>query len=113
MTGSPSAFFADVWEVVKLIPPGKVTNYGAIARYLGTTRSSRMVGYAMNASHTAETSIPAHRVVNRMGMLSGKNHFPTPTFMQEKLEEEGIRVQNDQVVDFKFHFWDPTIELAL
>lgn len=113
MIGNTTSFFEDVWDVVKLIPPGKVTSYGAIAGYLGTKKSSRMVGYAMNASHQADSSIPAHRVVNRLGMLSGKNHFPSPTYMQKKLEEEGIRVQNDQVVDFQKHFWDPNKALIL
>lgn len=104
-------FFTQVYEVVKLIPEGRVTSYGAIARYLGTARSSRMVGWAMNQSHKLNLPIPAHRVVNRNGMLTGKNHFESPTAMQEKLENEGVVVVNDQIVNFKKHFWDPTVEL--
>ena len=108
----PQDFFSDVFEVVKLIPKGRVTSYGAIARYLGTGRSSRMVGWAMNASHT-HPGVPAHRVVNRLGMLTGKSHFATPYQMQELLEAEGIQVKNDKVTDFKKLYWDPSIELIL
>ena len=104
-------FFADVYEVVKLIPYGRVTSYGAIALYLGTKSSARMVGWAMNQAHT-QPQVPAHRVVNRNGMLTGKHHFQTPTLMQERLEQEGIRVENDQVIDFDKHFWNPSTELA-
>lgn len=104
-------FFTQVYEVVKLIPEGRVTSYGAIARYLGTARSSRMVGWAMNQSHKLNLPIPAHRVVNRNGILTGKNHFESPTAMQEKLENEGIVVVNDQIKNFKQHFWDPAVEL--
>ena len=107
-----SDFFQSVFQVVKLIPKGRVTSYGAIAAYLGTKKSSRTVGYAMNASH-AIPGIPAHRVVNRNGMLTGKMHFDTPYRMQELLELEGIKVEKDVVVDFKQLFWDPTIELEL
>ena len=107
-----SDFFQSVFQVVKLIPKGRVTSYGAIAVYLGAKKSSRMVGYAMNASH-AIPGIPAHRVVNRNGMLTGKMHFDTPYRMQELLELEGIKVEKDVVVDFKQLFWDPTIELEL
>ena len=107
-----SDFFQSVFQVVKLIPNGRVTSYGAIAAYLGTKKSSRTVGYAMNASH-AIPGIPAHRVVNRNGMLTGKMHFETPDSMQELLELEGIKVENDVVVEFKELFWDPTIELEL
>lgn len=106
-------FFNDVYEVVRQIPFGRVTSYGAIARFLGTARSARMVGYAMNASHLQEEPVPAHRVVNRNGMLSGKHHFPTPAAMQEALEKEGIKVENDQVQDFQRYFWDPNIEMNL
>lgn len=106
-------FFKDVFEVVKLIPEGKVTSYGAIARYLGAARSSRLVGWAMNASHSSDDPIPAHRVVNRNGLLSGKMHFSTPTAMQERLEAEGIVVIDDQIQNFKSHYWDPSIELQL
>jgi methylated-DNA-protein-cysteine methyltransferase-like protein len=105
-------FFENVYEVVKLIPKGRVTSYGAIAKYLGTARSSRMVGWAMNAAH-GHKSVPAHRVVNRNGMLTGKHHFTTPTKMQELLEKEKIKVKDDKIVDFKKHFWDPNIELSL
>lgn len=108
-----SDFFLDVWDVVRLIPEGRVTSYGAIAKYLGSARSSRMVGWAMNASHAASEPIPAHRVVNRLGMLSGKAHFPSPDEMQRKLEAEGVRVENDCVVEFHERFWDPMKELDL
>jgi methylated-DNA-protein-cysteine methyltransferase-like protein len=107
-----SDFFQSVFQVVKLIPKGRVTSYGAIAAYLGAKKSSRTVGYAMNASH-AIPSIPAHRVVNRNGMLTGKMHFDTPERMQELLESEGIKVEKDVIVDFKQLFWNPTIELEL
>lgn len=105
-------FFDSVFEVVKLIPPGRVTSYGAIAKYLGSARSSRMVGWAMNASHSIP-GIPAHRVVNRNGLLTGKMHFSSPTAMEERLKAEGIFVEKDQVVDFSLKFWDPAIELRL
>lgn len=107
-----SDFFQSVFQVVKLIPKGRVTSYGAIAAYLGAKKSSRTVGYAMNASHSIP-GIPAHRVVNRNGMLTGKMHFDTPDRMQQLLELEGIKVENDVVVEFKELFWDPTIELEL
>ena len=106
-------FFEDVFEVVRLIPPGRVTNYGSIAKYLGTGLSSRMVGWAMNASHVADPPVPAQRVVNRNGMLTGKHHFATPTLMQELLEKEGVKVKNDKVVDFHQLYWDPEKELGL
>jgi methylated-DNA-protein-cysteine methyltransferase-like protein len=106
-------FFLQVFEVVKLIPFGKVTSYGAIARYLGAARSSRMVGYAMNASHRLPENIPAHRVVNRNGLLTGKMHFKTPTLMEEKLIIEGIIVVENQIQNFKNHFWDPILNLDL
>lgn len=105
-------FFESVWDLVRLIPRGRVTSYGAIARYLGSARSSRMVGWAMNASHRIP-DVPAHRVVNRNGILSGKMHFSDPTFMQRALEEEGIKVEEDQILDFNIHFWDPNIELRI
>ena len=104
-------FFQNVFDVVRLIPKGRVTSYGAIAKYLGTGGSSRMVGWAMNASHGVKPKVPAHRVVNRNGMLSGKAHFETPTKMQELLEKEKIKVQNETVLDFEKLFWDPAIEL--
>jgi methylated-DNA-protein-cysteine methyltransferase related protein len=103
-------FFDLVYEVVKLIPEGRVTSYGAIAKYLGSARSSRMVGWAMNASHRLP-GIPAHRVVNRNGLLTGKMHFGDATTMQDKLEQEGIEVIEDKIVAFDRLFWDPMIEL--
>lgn len=110
--GRSRNFFEDVFEVVRLIPPGRVTNYGSIAKYLGSGLSSRMVGWAMNASHVAVPPVPAQRVVNRNGMLTGKHHFATPTLMQELLEKEGIVIKNDKVVDFQKLFWDPEKELG-
>lgn len=107
-----SDFFSKVYEVVKLIPPGRVTSYGAIARYLGTTGSARMVGWAMNASHSHHEFVPAHRVVNRNGLLTGKYHFDTPEVMKELLENEGIKLDGDQIIDFKERFWDPGEELG-
>lgn len=104
-------FFSKVYEVVKLIPCGRVTSYGAIAAYLGTPGSSRMVGWAMNASHHATEFIPAHRVVNRNGLLTGKHHFDTPMAMQELLESEGVKVIDNQVIDFDKLFWNPMKEL--
>lgn len=106
-------FFEDVFEVVRLIPAGRVTNYGCIAKYLGSGLSSRMVGWAMNASHVADPPVPAQRVVNRNGMLTGKNHFSTPTLMQELLEKEGIKIEKDTVVEFEKLFWDPAKEIGL
>jgi len=103
---SDSNFFNDVYDVVRLIPPGRVTTYGAIAKYLGAARSSRMVGWAMNASHS-QPDIPAHRVVNRQGMLTGKMMFSYPMQMQELLESEGVRVENDRVLEFESVFWSP------
>ncbi|MFN8438953.1 MAG: MGMT family protein [Cytophagales bacterium] len=105
-------FFESVFEIVKLIPKGRVTSYGAIATYLGSAKSSRMVGWALNHSH-AFADIPAHRVVNRIGMLTGKANFQYPTHMQELLEAENIKVLNDQIVNFEEIFWDPNIELRL
>ncbi len=99
-------FFERVYEIVRQIPVGKVTSYGAIAKALGTARSARMVGWAMNASHNLE-DVPAHRVVNRLGMLSGKHHFEGTNLMQQLLENEGIRIKDNQVLDFKKHFWEP------
>ncbi|MEO0405107.1 MAG: MGMT family protein [Bacteroidota bacterium] len=105
-------FFNDVFEVAKLIPHGRVTSYGAIANYLGTKGSARMVGWAMNQAHS-EVDVPAHRVVNRQGLLTGKHHFGSPTRMQALLESEGIIVENDKVVHFKDLFWDPAIALGM
>jgi methylated-DNA-protein-cysteine methyltransferase-like protein len=107
-----SDFYQKVYEITRQIPIGRVTNYGAIARYLGTAGSSRMVGWAMNLSHHQEVYVPAHRVVNRNGLLTGKIHFGSPDEMQELLENEGVRVENDCVTDFKRLFWDPMKELA-
>jgi methylated-DNA-protein-cysteine methyltransferase related protein len=107
------SFFADVFEVARQIPKGRVTSYGAIAAYLGTKLSARMVGWAMNAAHTANPKVPAQRVVNRNGMLTGKHHFATPTTMEELLKKDGVTVKNDTVVDFKTRFWDPSEALAL
>ena len=102
-------FFERVYGVVRQIPYGKVTSYGAIARALGSAQSSRMVGWAMNASHTLE-DVPAHRVVNRNGLLTGKMHFDGSNLMQQLLENEGIEVRDNQIVDFEAHFWTPTIQ---
>ncbi|MGM0532636.1 MAG: MGMT family protein [Bacteroidota bacterium] len=101
------SFFQKVYKVTKMIPEGRVTTYGAIARYLGAPGSARMVGWALNNCHSQDEFIPAHRVVNRNGLLTGKHHFPGPDIMQELLESEGIRVNNDKVVDFQRLFWDP------
>jgi methylated-DNA-protein-cysteine methyltransferase-like protein len=106
-----SSFFNDVYDVVRLIPKGRVTSYGAIASYLGTRGSSRMVGWAMNGSHAQKPKVPAHRVVNRNGLLTGKFHFKTLTQMQELLEKEGVKVKEDKIIEFKKHFWDPNVEL--
>ncbi len=105
-----SSFFEDVYEVTRLIPVGRVTSYGAIANYLGLKSSARMVGYALNSAHIDKT-IPAHRVVNRNGLLSGKFHFEYPEQMEELLAQEGILVQDDKIIDFKGKFWDPQIDL--
>lgn len=102
-----------VYQVVRLIPKGRVTSYGAIAAYLGAKTSSRVVGYAMNGAHRVKPKVPAHRVVNRNGLLSGKHHFETPYQMQELLEKEKIKVKNDKVVDFKKVYWDPMEELKI
>ena len=102
-------FFDKVYEVAKLIPYGKVTSYGAIATYLGSARSARMVGYAMNGSTGKD--VPAHRVVNRKGLLTGKHHFDGTNLMQQLLESEGIEVIDNQILDFEKVFWDPSKEL--
>lgn len=107
---SKENFFQNVYEVVQLIPRGRVTSYGAIASYLGAKGSARMVGWALIASHPL-TKIPAHRVVNRNGMLTGRQHFDEPSAMQQRLEQEGVQVENDRVVDFSKLFWDPAQEL--
>jgi len=107
------SFFSDVYDVVRQIPKGRVTSYGAIAAYLGTKLSARMVGWAMNAAHHARPKVPAQRVVNRNGMLTGKHHFATPTLMEELLKKDGVAVKEDTVVDFGKRFWDPSVELSL
>ncbi len=108
-----AGFFTDVYEVVRCIPKGRVTSYGAIARYLSAPSAARMVGWAMNNAHRAKVDVPAHRVVNREGYLTGKHHFGEPGRMQELLEKEGVEVENDRVVDMKERFWDPLRELSL
>ncbi|MBT8195503.1 MAG: MGMT family protein [Bacteroidia bacterium] len=105
------SFFDKVYQVVRLIPKGKVTSYGAIAKYLGAARSARMVGWAMNNSHVCKPHVPAQRVVNRMGLLTGKQHFGTPNMMQKLLENEGIKIKDNQIQNFEKHFWDPSKEL--
>jgi len=112
MTIEKPNYFDLVYQVVRLIPSGRVTNYGAIAHYLGLKSGARMVGYAMNAAHTMD-DVPAHRVVNSQGLLTGKVHFSTPTRMQELLEQEGVQVKNDKVQNFDQVFWNPDVELAL
>ena len=106
-------FFQRVYDLVRLIPRGRLTSYGAIARCLGSPQSSRMVGWAMNQSHSQTTFVPAHRVVNRQGLLTGKHHFGSPDMMKELLENEGAVVENDRVINFKEMFWDPIKELNL
>jgi methylated-DNA-protein-cysteine methyltransferase related protein len=112
MQSNKSAFFEDVYAVVRLIPQGRITSYGAIAEYLGAKSGARMVGWAMNNAHTYE-DVPAHRVVNRKGMLTGKHHFETPDKMQKLLEAEGIEVKEDCISNFKNLFWNPCLELNL
>ena len=108
-----SSFFEDVFEVARQIPKGRVTSYGAIAAFLGTRKSARMVGWAMNMAHSVHPKVTAQRVVNRNGMLTGKHHFATADLMQRLLEKEGVKIINDTVVDFEKKFWDPGKELAL
>ena len=106
-------FFQQVYEVVKLVPRGRVTTYGAIARYLGSPGAARMVGWAMNQSHTSAEYIPAHRVVNRNGLLTGKHHFEGTNLMQEMLENEGALIREDRILNMQEMFWDPVQELGL
>lgn len=113
MSSTNNDFFIQVFEVVKLIPKGRATSYGAIANYLGSKRGARMVGWAMNASHKLKEKIPAHRVVNRNGLLSGKAHFGDPDKMQNLLEAEGIHIMDNQICSFNDIFWDPNKELNL
>jgi methylated-DNA-protein-cysteine methyltransferase-like protein len=108
----PDDFFSKVYEVTRLIPYGRITSYGAIARYLGSGRSARMVGWALNACHSSQDYIPAHRVVNRNGLLTGKNHFGNSTLMGQLLENEGLIIEEDQIVNFMENFWDPLTELG-
>ncbi len=112
-TSKEYSFFEDVYAVVRQIPKGRVTSFGAIANYLGTKLSARMVGWAMNGAHQAHPKVPAHRVLNRNGMLTGKAHFSTPTLMEELLLKEKIDVESDTVVNFEEIFWDPAKELEL
>ena len=104
-------FFSRVYEVARLVPAGRVTTYGAIARYIGSPQAARMVGWAMNNSHAQGEYVPAHRVINRNGILSGKHHFGGPRVMQELLESEGIEVSEDCVINFRTLLWDPNAEL--
>jgi methylated-DNA-protein-cysteine methyltransferase-like protein len=110
-TSNKDSFFDSVYEVVRLIPKGRATSYGAIAAYLGTRLSARMVGWAMNGAHKIRPKVPAHRVVNRNGLLTGKHHFTPPGKMEELLEKEGVKVKDDQVQEFKQLFWDPSTEI--
>ena len=105
------SFFLKVYGVVKQIPDGKVTTYGAIARYLGSPQSSRMVGWAMNASHS-NSEVPAHRVVNRKGLLTGKHHFGGGNIMEQLLGNEGVKVEQNQIQNLEHYFWDPSLELS-
>ena len=105
------SFFLKVYSVVKLIPEGKITTYGAIARYLGSPKSSRMEGWAMNASHF-NLEVPAHRVVNRKGLLTGKHHFGGGNIMEQLLKNEGVKVEQNQIQNLHYYFWDPNVELA-
>ncbi len=106
-------FFQMVYQVARLIPKGRVTSYGAIAKYLGAPGAARIVGYAMNGAHSQKKKVPAHRVVNSKGILSGKHHFETPFQMQALLEKEGIKVKKDTIIDFDEYFWDPRTELKI
>lgn len=106
-------FYESVYDVARLIPAGRVTSYGAIAAFLGSKSSSRMVGYAMNGAHNVFPPVPAHRVVNRQGLLTGKHHFGSESLMRELLENEGVKVEDDQVIEFRSVFWDPAKELEL
>ena len=112
-TNKQYSFFEDVYAVVRQIPQGRVTSFGSIANYLGTRSSARMVGWAMNGAHNAMPPVPAQRVLNRNGMLTGKAHFSTPTEMEELLLKENVKVENDTVVDFEKIFWDPAVELEI
>ena len=113
MKEEKSNFFKNAQDVARLIPKGRVTSYGAIAKYLGSAKSARMVGWAMNNSHNIEDNIPAQRVVNRIGLLTGKLFFGKGNEMAMLLEKEGVEVKNNQIINFEKYFWDPSIELAL
>lgn len=110
-TKNNEGFFNRVYDVVRQIPYGRITSYGAIAKYLGTAQSARVVGWAMNDSHYQNEYVPAHRVVNRNGLLTGKHHFGNSNTMQQLLENEGVKIENDKIIDFEKHFWDPVKEL--
>lgn len=110
---SDPGFFERVYQLVLQIPPGRVTSYGAIASYLGSPGAARMVGWAMNQCHTSPEYIPAHRVVNRLGLLTGKHHFQGKNLMQELLENEGVEIVHNQIMNFSEIFWDPVRELSL
>jgi len=112
LSESHKDFFQNVYDIVRLIPSGKVTTYGSIAKYLSSSKASRMVGWAMNNAHSI-ADVPAHRVVNRNGLLTGKMHFATPKTMETLLQKEGVKVKDDKIVDFKEKFWDPSSELKL
>jgi methylated-DNA-protein-cysteine methyltransferase-like protein len=104
-------FFSKVYDITRQIPYGRITSYGAIARFLGSGRSARMVGWALNNSHSKSEFVPAHRVVNRIGLLTGKHHFGNSTTMEQLLENEGIIIESDRIVNFREKFWDPQTEL--
>jgi len=110
MAKAEESFFDKVYDVVRLVPYGRVTSYGAIAKFLGAARSARMVGWAMNAAH-GHDDVPAHRVVNRVGLLTGKHHFEGTNLMQQLLESEGVKIQDSKIVKFDTYFWDPAKEL--
>ncbi len=110
-TRNNEGFFNQVYDVARQIPFGRVTSYGAIAKYLGTAQSARVVGWAMNDSHYQNEYVPAHRVVNRNGLLTGKHHFGNSNTMKQLLENEGVKIENDIIVDFEKHFWNPVKEL--
>ncbi len=107
------SFFDNVCDVVRLIPEGKVTTYGSIANYLGSKQSARMVGWALNSTKGKTNNLPVHRVVNRKGILTGKNHFSNPDKMQNLLMKEGLKVLENQIINFEIYFWDPTLELKM
>lgn len=111
MKKTDDSIYEAIYDIVRLIPPGRVSSYGAIAAALGAKTGARLVGYAMNASHQATPPVPAHRVVNRVGMLTGKHHFAYPAQMQELLQQEGVDVAEDKVLHFDQIFWDPAREL--